>query len=428
MNYQIFPELSTDEYKELKEDIKNRGVKIAIEFDEKGAILDGHHRLKICKELKILDYPAITRYGLSKQEKRLHIRKLNLARRHLNQKQKQELIKEQLKETPGISDRQIAKGLGLSPTTVGTARNELEEKGQLSKLDSSKGADGKVRPRSVHSKFSDKEKLDVIAKDKPELIKDIDDGKHSVNSAFKEIKKKQRKEENKKKQKAALNNLPNKKLWKVTDNQETISCDVIITDPPYGILQEAWEPKELKEFTFKWAAKWNRTEAEFIFVFWSQRYLFEGKKWFDSWFNSYKFQQLLIWHYANNKSPQSRKGFKQTYEPIFFYRKNNSEKKIGVSGHEWGKDLHDFDCHVAAVPQSNFNNEDLKQHPAQKPLSVMKWLVNASSDIDDIICDPFCGSGTTGIAATQLGRRFHGIEKDKTFMGLAKERLALYGK
>jgi site-specific DNA-methyltransferase (adenine-specific) len=82
---------------------------------------------------------------------------------------------------------------------------------------------------------------------------------------------------------------------------------------------------------------------------------------------------------------------------------------------------------VEAVPQTNFNNENMKQHPAQKPIEVMRWLVNATTTTGDLIVDPFCGSGTTGIAATQLKRRFYGIETNKEYLNMAEGRLALYG-
>ncbi len=49
---------------------------------------------------------------------------------------------------PEKSDRQLAKAIGVSPTTVGTARKDLEVKGEVSKLDTSTGADGKERPRN----------------------------------------------------------------------------------------------------------------------------------------------------------------------------------------------------------------------------------------------------------------------------------------
>lgn len=63
------------------------------------------------------------------------------------------------------------------------------------------------------------------------------------------------------------------------------------------------------------------------------------------------------------------------------------------------------------------------EHPTQKPLALMVALVEDFTDPDDLIVDPFCGSGTTGVACLRLGRRFIGIEKDPTYAALARERL-----
>lgn len=216
--------------------------------------------------------------------------------------------------------------------------------------------------------------------------------------------------------------------WTITQNQQPVACSALITDPPYGILDQPWEPDDLETFTREWIDRWKSCGADSILVFWSQRHLWDGRRWFDESLSGYEFQQLLVWHYKNNKSPQSRMGFKQTWEPIFFYRRAGSERKVGVSGLEWGDDLHDFDCHVAAVPQSNFNDAEAKQHPAQKPVSVMRWLINATTSPGELVADPFAGSGTTGIAAVQLGRRFHGIETDKGYAKIARGRIASYGK
>lgn len=147
--YQVMPNLSAEEYAELKADIRERGVMIPIEFDESGNVLDGHHRLQICNELGITDYPKIVRTGMTEQEKITHARKLNMARRHLTQEQKRELIREQLKETPEKSDRQIAESLGVHHTTVSTQRAKLEDSNELAKLATSKGSDGKEYPRQV---------------------------------------------------------------------------------------------------------------------------------------------------------------------------------------------------------------------------------------------------------------------------------------
>ena len=217
------------------------------------------------------------------------------------------------------------------------------------------------------------------------------------------------------------------KEFTLTDDERETQCDALITDPPYGILDEEWEPGELAMFTRNWAAQWNDCGAKCAVIFWSQRYLWEGRRWFDEELSNYEFQQLLIWHYPNNKSPQSRKGFKQTWEPAFFYRAKDSDFQVRVGGGEWGEELNDFDCHVAAVPQSNFNGENTKIHPAQKPVSAMKWLINAVTDPGDLVCDPFTGSGTTGIAALQLGRNFYGIETNEEYREEAERRIKAYG-
>ena len=120
-------------------------------------------------------------------------------------------------------------------------------------------------------------------------------------------------------------------------------------------------------------------------------------------------------------------GYKQTWEPVFFYRRKSSTKEITLPTGKWGKGLNDFDCHVAATPQTNFSEEKAKVHPAQKPLSVMKWLMATLTAAGESVVDPFCGSGTTGVAAVSLGRTFHGIEINKKYRAMAKKRIATYG-
>lgn len=66
-------------------------------------------------------------------------------------------------------------------------------------------------------------------------------------------------------------------------------------------------------------------------------------------------------------------------------------------------------------------------HPTQKPLKLMLDLVRDFTDPDDLIFDPFCGSGTTGVAALRLGRRFIGIEMDPVYAQTARDRLTAEG-
>jgi DNA modification methylase len=61
-------------------------------------------------------------------------------------------------------------------------------------------------------------------------------------------------------------------------------------------------------------------------------------------------------------------------------------------------------------------------HPTQKPLEVMKWVIDLCPKSDSII-DPFMGSGTTGVAAIQMGKKFIGIEREPKYFEIACKRL-----
>ena len=62
-------------------------------------------------------------------------------------------------------------------------------------------------------------------------------------------------------------------------------------------------------------------------------------------------------------------------------------------------------------------------HPTQKPISLMMWVLELATKPGDLVLDPFCGSGTTGVACLRLGRRFIGIERDEKYHAVAVERL-----
>jgi hypothetical protein len=66
---------------------------------------------------------------------------------------------------------------------------------------------------------------------------------------------------------------------------------------------------------------------------------------------------------------------------------------------------------------------DKYEHPCPKPINVMLWAIQRNTLDNSVVLDPFCGSGSTGVACLRLGRRFIGIEKDATYAALAVERL-----
>ena len=64
-----------------------------------------------------------------------------------------------------------------------------------------------------------------------------------------------------------------------------------------------------------------------------------------------------------------------------------------------------------------------RHHPTQKPLQLMHWCISLAGDVQTVI-DPFMGSGTTGVAAVQMGRKFIGIEREPKYFDIACERIA----
>lgn len=70
-----------------------------------------------------------------------------------------------------------------------------------------------------------------------------------------------------------------------------------------------------------------------------------------------------------------------------------------------------------------FLRDEILDHPCPKPVGFMSWLLNRTSRENEIILDPFMGSGTTGVACVRLNRRFIGIEISKEYCDIAVERI-----
>ena len=67
--------------------------------------------------------------------------------------------------------------------------------------------------------------------------------------------------------------------------------------------------------------------------------------------------------------------------------------------------------------------DDVREHPTQKPVGVMKWCISHLPEDTETILDPFMGSGSTGVAAVQMGRKFIGIELDPDYFDIACKRI-----
>jgi len=83
----------------------------------------------------------------------------------------------------------------------------------------------------------------------------------------------------------------------------------------------------------------------------------------------------------------------------------------------------DGEGRVWTLPTPRRSEKELGSHPTQKPVSLLRRIVEASTEPDALVLDPFNGSGTTGVAALELGRRYVGLDLDPDYLEVAHRRL-----
>lgn len=138
----------------------------------------------------------------------------------------------------------------------------------------------------------------------------------------------------------------------------------------------------------------------------------------------YKIINNITWQKTNPPPNLSCRCFTHSTETVLWARKD--EKKARHLFHyqemkeqNGGKQMKD----VWTGSLTGASEKKEGKHPTQKPLYLLERILLASTNEGDVVLDPFCGSGTTGVAAKQTGRRFVGIEKEKEYAALTKRRL-----
>ena len=213
------------------------------------------------------------------------------------------------------------------------------------------------------------------------------------------------------------------------------SIDLIITDPPY-------ELNNMQPYFDEFVRILKRSGS--VYVFGDKNMIAEH------WFSQMKIpnKQLLIWHYKNSPKPRGR--WRLSMQGIiygFFDRKEStfhedyarveylpSTKKLnGRKRPSSGRldECHEYDTSKGALPRDVIEcpallghlSHERVGHPDQKPLQLIEKLILASSNEDDLVFDPFCGSGTTLLACKNTNRRYHGVEINSEYVKMARERL-----
>lgn len=148
----------------------------------------------------------------------------------------------------------------------------------------------------------------------------------------------------------------------------------------------------------------------------------------------------IIWQKTNPSPNLACRCFTHSTETVIWARKQLTQKKKGKHTFNYelmkvengGKQMKDVwmfnelepEFYISSVTPQSEKREG--KHPTQKPLGLLERIIKSSTNEGDLILDPFNGSGTTGIAASKLGRKYIGIEKEEEYIDLTIRRLINY--
>jgi DNA modification methylase len=227
------------------------------------------------------------------------------------------------------------------------------------------------------------------------------------------------------------------------------SIDLIFADPPYNLQlrRELWRPNMTRvdavddawdqfadfaaydAFTREWLTACRRVLKD------------TGTIWvMGTYHNIYRVGSLLqdlgFWFLNDvifvktNPMPHFRGvRFANAHETLLWCKKSREQKKYTFHYHAMkelndGKQMRsDWLLPICQGPERLKVNGE-KMHPTQKPEALLYRVVLASSNPGDIVLDPFFGTGTTGAVARRLNRRYIGIERERAYVEVARERIA----
>lgn len=410
--FQVMPELTDTEFEALKDSIRSNGCLVAIEYDEQGNVLDGHHRLRALRELGITSHPRVIRAGLTESEKTAHALALNVHRRHLNPAQRAEAIS-RLRQA-GWSIRRIAAETGIHRSTVARDLSKTPEPGP----DVIVGEDGKTYPARtprkpttvyVHSDYQQRTAeaaLAAVGEDAPTKTVDL--------RRLERMHRERRAQE----ARTALAGQPGVpsaadiRRAAIADlDIEPGSVDLILTDPPYSGT-ECWAPDGPWDTLGQQALRWLKPGG-LLLAYTGHIHLARTL----TTLSAYEPGGLQYWWTYAVTFPGGGTG-KQvrtcaiavSWRPVVAYRKSG------------GPALPRF----SADPVAGSGKEKDTAHPWQQSVGEFRTFIERLTAFDALVVDPFIGSGSVAIAAVTADppRRVIVADIDPAYVALAQRRVA----
>lgn len=205
------------------------------------------------------------------------------------------------------------------------------------------------------------------------------------------------------------------------------SINLIVTDPPYPVTKKGCAGNtggmmktkitmQGKIFTYndvdctEYAPEFYRVlkDGSHCYVMSNHVNLIKMLNTFTN--TGFHFIKSLIWNKSNKIMGRF---YMSQFEYILFFRKGKGVKINHCSTSD-----------ILSIPNNKTKDVNGKNlHDTEKPIELMKILIDNSSQPDEIVLDPFMGIGSTGIACKELNRQFIGIEIDSKYFTIAKERI-----
>ena len=405
----LIPALSVEEFNQLEQNCLAEGIREKI-ITWNGFIIDGHNRFEIATKHK-LKFETESKEFESEVDVKIWMINNQFGRRNLNYYQ-----------------RNI---LALELESVFSARAK-EKQGKRTDLLATLPKSEPINTRKEISKIADvKErtlgKVKVIeAKATPEVKAQLSTGEVSINQAYQEIKKEEKKV-NFEQKKAEFQ----KKIKIINTNQNIIlgdsievlqtlennSFDLLLSDPPYGMdFKSGWNNKEkivndkiqdtitLFENVLKNSVPLLKDNAHF-YLFGNIDFLPEIKPIIQKYLN---LKNILIWD-RKVIGMGDLKSYGFSYDIVYFGYNKVWKDLNGTRD----RDILSFN---RVTPSSNI-------HPTEKPIDLLEYLIKKSTKENDKILEPFAGGGSTLIACKNTNRLATGIEIEEKYYNLIKNRI-----
>jgi site-specific DNA-methyltransferase (adenine-specific) len=252
---------------------------------------------------------------------------------------------------------------------------------------------------------------------------------------------------------------PHGELWngdsiKWLSTLKSKSVDLIFADPPYNINKADWDTFESQEEYIKWSMLWIEQAARILkdsgtlYICGFSEILADLKHPASRYFKSCRW---IVWHYKNKAN--LGKDWGRSHESILHFRKSK-EFKINIDSIRipYGEHTLKYPSHpqaetsqygkgdnnkhlwepnslgakpkdVIEIPTTSNGMHEKTPHPTQKPEELIRKIILATSNENDIVVDPFCGSGTTPVCAEQLNRKWLACDLSREYLDWTIKRL-----